>query len=516
MFSHLSLIGTQISQYVWPVASGPFKYDPLHAPQAKQSSYPLTSSTVETGPGDIPIRLLEVLPSQHDGHVRLQIRPGNSFGETYRCLSYVWGGPFQKMHTISLNGYEFQVRENLYRFLQLASERFPNTLLWIDAICINQTDDDEKGHQVSNMCHVYRNAIETFIWLGNSPGMDAVSAWLSAGLWDRQGRNINLEVREQLAMLCRHPYWERAWITQEITESRALRMLYQRWEIDWEVFGTAVMLPRVLEDIRDYALIILRFRKLWREQRSFNAGQRGHLPVTQSIWQLLTWREYALCTDLRDRIYSVLSLTRVDMGFYASYTESPVDLFWRAGEHFGAWSQPRLITTLMRALELKTTDLNFSVEKRPDLKISMPIRRTSSSTLPLSLKRRAGCSWRSCAEYPGISTKSHRGLVLCTHFLDIEEFDCRCVHVHVHPTKNWERELNELTLTFQSRDELVTIPLSPDSLQQKDTFEGSFASMDWTYIKHNLTEGSLQKGHWILRLPATIVLDFIRRSQRQS
>jgi hypothetical protein len=506
MFSQLSLVGSQVAQYVWPVASGPFKYDPLPAPKAKQRASPLVESSLSSAPDSIPIRLLKVLPPQHDGQIRAQIREGNVFGEGYQCLSYAWGDPFQEMHTINLNGCEFHVRDNLYQFLQLAGERFPNVLLWIDAISINQADEEEKGHQVSHMCHIYRNAVETFIWLGNSPGMDTVSAWLNGGVWDAEGRNIDLDVREQLAMLCRHPYWERAWITQEITESRALRMLYKRWEIDWKIFGKAVMLPRVLEDIHDYALIILRFQSLWMEQRSHNARQ--------SIWQLLIWRQSALCTDLRDRIYSVLSLTRVDKAFQASYSESTVDLFWRAGDHFGAWSQLRLITTLMRALELKVTDLKFSIEKRPDLKLSVQIRRASPTGI--SLKRKAGCSSNSCAKYPGISAKSHRDLVLCTHILDIEDLDCRCIHLHVHPTKDWEREPNGLTLTYQSHDSLVKIPLSPDSLQQEGTFEGSFKTMDWEHIKHSLTEGSFDKGQWTLRFPATIVLDFTRHNQRQS
>jgi hypothetical protein len=504
MLSQFGLIANQISQCVWPVAdAGPFKYEPLPTPQAKQSLAPPANLLDNPGLGDISIRLLKVLPARRDGRICVQIREDRLSNRTYKCLSYAWGEPSQKTHAINLNGYEFRVRDNLYQFLQLASERFPNVLLWIDAISINQADDDEKGHQVSHMCHIYRNALETFIWLGNSPGLDAVSAWLNAGVWDAQGRNINLDVREQLAMLCRHPYWERAWITQEITESRALRMLYKRWEIDWKVFGTAVKLPRVLEDIHDYAFIILRFQELWMQQRSSN--------TRQSIWQLLTWRETALCTDLRDRIYSVLSLSRVDRVFRASYTISTVDLFWAAGEHFGAWAQPRLITTLMRALELKATDLNFSVEKRPDLELSMSIRRVSFSSL---LRTKAGCSSPSCVAYPGIPAKSRRDLVLCTHFVDIQDFDCRCLHVHVHPTKNWERKRNELVLTLPSRDGIVTYPLSPDNLQRRETFAGSFETMDWTFIKDNLPEGSVEKGLWTLRLPASIVLDFVRRDRR--
>jgi hypothetical protein len=41
-------------------------------------------------------------------------------------------------------------------------------LLWIDACCINQTSDDERGHQVGLMGDVYRTAHCTVVWLGQA------------------------------------------------------------------------------------------------------------------------------------------------------------------------------------------------------------------------------------------------------------------------------------------------------------------------------------------------------------
>jgi len=41
-------------------------------------------------------------------------------------------------------------------------------LIWIDAICINQSDGFEKSWQVAQMGDLYKNAAETFIFLGTS------------------------------------------------------------------------------------------------------------------------------------------------------------------------------------------------------------------------------------------------------------------------------------------------------------------------------------------------------------
>jgi len=38
--------------------------------------------------------------------------------------------------------------------------------LWIDSICINQYDTDERGHQVGIMYQIYTNTFRNLIWLG--------------------------------------------------------------------------------------------------------------------------------------------------------------------------------------------------------------------------------------------------------------------------------------------------------------------------------------------------------------
>jgi hypothetical protein len=45
------------------------------------------------------------------------------------------------------------------------STRFP---IWIDAICINQQDNEEKYHQVQHVGEVYRDAKLVVVWLGPS------------------------------------------------------------------------------------------------------------------------------------------------------------------------------------------------------------------------------------------------------------------------------------------------------------------------------------------------------------
>lgn len=48
-------------------------------------------------------------------------------------------------------------------------------VLWIDALCINQKDVTERGHQVGIMHEIYRNTQKNLIWLGHDDGTTAAS-----------------------------------------------------------------------------------------------------------------------------------------------------------------------------------------------------------------------------------------------------------------------------------------------------------------------------------------------------
>lgn len=86
----------------------------------------------------------------------------------YETVSYVWGDATLRS-TIQLDGHEIDVprsaAEALRRF-QHSNKR----ILWIDEICINQADLDERSQQVILMGEIYRNGIRNLIYLGEDDG----------------------------------------------------------------------------------------------------------------------------------------------------------------------------------------------------------------------------------------------------------------------------------------------------------------------------------------------------------
>ncbi|KAI0419301.1 heterokaryon incompatibility protein-domain-containing protein [Xylaria grammica] len=86
---------------------------------------------------------------------------------TYEALSYYWGEASDK-RLIFCNGKPFPVTQSLESALRHLRRRKDDRVLWIDAICINQEDVDERAHQVNLMRHIYQNAHRVVAWLGES------------------------------------------------------------------------------------------------------------------------------------------------------------------------------------------------------------------------------------------------------------------------------------------------------------------------------------------------------------
>ncbi|KAF2681482.1 heterokaryon incompatibility, partial [Lentithecium fluviatile CBS 122367] len=146
----------------------------------------------------------------------------------YRCLSYMWGDP-DEGYEICVNDRTVRVRKNLYDFLRTVSQKFQDLPLWIDALCVNQNDMNERGHEVKRMSRIYHNAEEVLMWLGVDGDLKALFDCTKSRLQDVWKGRITGVQRESLLTsidtFYSHPYWSRTWITQEILEANRVRVL---------------------------------------------------------------------------------------------------------------------------------------------------------------------------------------------------------------------------------------------------------------------------------------------------
>jgi hypothetical protein len=114
------------------------------------------------------IRLLELFSSNHHlGKVRPTCRLFHtSLDEDppFLALSYVWGDSGKK-RVILVDKRPFRVTRNLFDAMMGLRET-ESLIIWIDAICINQTNDDEKAWQVGLMGDLYQKAFGVLAWIG--------------------------------------------------------------------------------------------------------------------------------------------------------------------------------------------------------------------------------------------------------------------------------------------------------------------------------------------------------------
>ncbi|KAI1127251.1 heterokaryon incompatibility protein-domain-containing protein [Nemania abortiva] len=94
----------------------------------------------------------------------------------YEALSYVWGSSADLVD-IDVNGVAFPATQNLYAALRRLREQGQGAkengedgrTLWVDAICINQQDTEEKTYQVQLMGDIYSQTANGLLWLGEQP-----------------------------------------------------------------------------------------------------------------------------------------------------------------------------------------------------------------------------------------------------------------------------------------------------------------------------------------------------------
>jgi hypothetical protein len=102
-------------------------------------------------------RLLTLCSGSFDSEIRCNLIPVSMDSKpSYAALSYC-RGPRDERGTISINGQRISVTKSLELALKYLRKGNTHSVIWADALCINQEDLDEKSLQVSMMRDVYAN-----------------------------------------------------------------------------------------------------------------------------------------------------------------------------------------------------------------------------------------------------------------------------------------------------------------------------------------------------------------------
>jgi hypothetical protein len=107
--------------------------------------------------------------------------PSDTEAFAFETLSYTWGAP-KRVAFLSLrnNSGVIGLTQNLSLAIPHLERTSKTRYLWIDQLCINQNDPEEKAQQVSIMDKIYKAASRVIVWLGPADDSSlAVKAWLA-------------------------------------------------------------------------------------------------------------------------------------------------------------------------------------------------------------------------------------------------------------------------------------------------------------------------------------------------
>lgn len=253
---------------------------------------------------------------------------------------------FRKSKTWSPHGTVY-VRSNLFVALKRFRRKRKRVKMWIDALCIDQSDMIERSEQVKKMHELYLHADNVCIWLGDGTGEDApdpnecfrflqrlldlksLEGLFAKGSKDNSDLAGNLV--DIVSLMC-NKWFSRRWVLQEIALARKAKVVYGKAKMLWSDFADAIaifiksqdtfqpiLLKRLEEDaafpqeveIADNVKNLCANELVEFTNNFFRRSQHGDIQQRTMTLEFLVSSLLAFeATDPRDTIYAVLSLAK--------------------------------------------------------------------------------------------------------------------------------------------------------------------------------------------------------------
>jgi hypothetical protein len=281
-------------------------------------------------PGADFVRLMHVEPALHaDAPIRFsfQIAQLEDIVAQYEAISYTWGEP-KLIHPLYIDdGTSVFVAKNLDKALRRL--RYPATtrVLWADAVCINQIDNEEKSKQIPLMAKIYRGAKRVLAWLDGGAeeerGMlllNQSSRFYVPTVTVRTGDGKlkwkeNDCVIHKFLSLC---WFDRLWIIQEIVMNTDVVLFCGTSSITWLRFTAALdthlySCPSGIDSIAQTKYNALQvIIGLWKQHNTIGRPSKihGSHNTLESILHLVGQFGAYGCADPRDRIFALYNMTQ--------------------------------------------------------------------------------------------------------------------------------------------------------------------------------------------------------------
>ena len=264
-----------------------------------------------------------------------------------------------------MNGTSFSIGQNLFDLLEQISMS-PNALrdwLWIDALCVNQSDEYEKSDQVNHMDETFASSAWTLVWLGKACEStehvlfllehvkneeiervrkifdgDITYDSINPESVHHQKHEFNDLVWLELMFSCSRTWFRRVWTLQEAALAPSVSYLCGSLPIQQDVVMEAndltenVEIQRWLEEKFGYytlqsmklvspAGLHAQLTQIWREHTNdgtdskiyfkawYNVPGASHSAAALLVYVLFGPVDYD-STDARDRVFALLGIAK--------------------------------------------------------------------------------------------------------------------------------------------------------------------------------------------------------------
>lgn len=315
------------------------------------------------------IRLLYLLPSLSESDpISCTMKWHNvSSLPSYTAVSYAWGSndfthqivvndetatdPVKKIRAEPVTLSAHEVLTNL-------RSRWRTRILWIDAICISQSDSSDKAEQIPLMPTIYERANRTVVWLGPAKtaalAIELVSRLflinrLSVAWKSPLSYEIDPVAARSLLRMLERPWFTRTWVVQEVVRAKDVSILYGRERLSWEVlswFMQAVQRDKSLLQMLDERAAggQAKFGNLVAMQnmtimRRFSMLRSHDQPLSLLFYMVQMFRTVEARFDskfMEDRVYALLGLSGANTdSITPEYEKGLRQVYIDVARHFG-------------------------------------------------------------------------------------------------------------------------------------------------------------------------------------
>jgi ankyrin repeat protein len=255
----------------------------------------------------------------------------------YDALSYSWGEQ-DDWTQITLDGRPgFAVTRTLWSALRRLRSTAVARPIWIDAICINQTNTAERNQQVDMMDTTFGNARSVLIWLGDCGDSE---------LGDRNPYLVDtiLSKLERDTTDLKSAWWNRLWVVQEVALAKELMVYFGPHVVTWaNFFGSAESRPNFK------GVVNLRTARAFVQSHGF--ARKDEV----SLEELLALTGNCYASDPLDYVFGIIGLVPGQQhlrkhNLYPDYTLTPYELLKRLNNYLESVGSDFAGTTMLNKM----------------------------------------------------------------------------------------------------------------------------------------------------------------------